>query len=174
MKNSNNDNSKTIQPGFVGEDGIAGNPDGVDTNSTGYKKLREAIIARSAAFTNEERREIEFNSIRYRMMEYIENDNEQKVVEPGEFIRQYLKAANVKQNIFADFINTNPGNLGKLLNGKRKISYETAMILGNTFKVDPRMWLFIQDKNEMRRLSQAKQNIYRKYTIDNLIKTAVG
>lgn len=160
---------KIVFANVEGEDGIVGNPDGVDTNSESYKQLKEAIKLRSATLTEEEKREIEFNAIRYRMMEYIEDDRGQNVVEPGEFIRQYLKACNVKQNTFANFINTNPGNLGKLLNGKRKINYETAMILGSTFKVEPKIWLSIQDKNEIVRLNQIKRNAYREYTIDKLI-----
>jgi addiction module HigA family antidote len=170
--NKNNDRSKNAFVSLAdGEDGIAGNPDGVDMDSASYKQLREAIKARSAVQTAGEKLEIEFNAIRYRMMEYIRDDSNNNVVEPGEFIRQYLKAAKVKQNTFASFMHTNPGNLGKLLKGKRKINYETAMILGNTFKVEPKIWLYIQDKNEMVRLNQDKQNAYRQYTIDNLIGT---
>jgi addiction module HigA family antidote len=171
MSANNDDKRKIVLSGADGEDGIIGNPSGADTDSLAYKQLQEVIRARSAALTMDEKRDIEFNAIRYRMMEYIGNDNDQNVVEPGDFIRQYLKAAKVKQNTFASFINTNPGNLGKLLNGKRKINYETAMILGNTFKVEPKIWLYIQDKNEMVRLNQIKQTTYRQYTIDNLIKT---
>jgi addiction module HigA family antidote len=170
VKNKNNYKKTPILSVIDGEDGIVGNPGGANTNSQSYKQLQEAIRARSASFTEEENREIEFNAIRYRMMEYIRDDNYTDVVEPGEFIRQYLKAAKVKQNTFASFINTNPGNLGKILNGERKINYETAMILGNIFKVEPKIWLYIQDKNEMVRLSRVKRNAYRKYTIDNLVR----
>jgi addiction module HigA family antidote len=154
------------------EDGIVGNPGGVDVKSSSYQQLKAAIKTRAAEFTEAEKREIEFNAIRYRMMEYIEDEDYSTVVEPGEFIRQYLKAANVKQNVFASFINTNPGNLGKLLNGERRINHETAMILGKTFNIEPKIWLYIQDKNEMARLNKIKQNAYRKYSIDNLIKAA--
>jgi addiction module HigA family antidote len=152
-----------------GEDGLVGNPDGANTGSAGYRKLQGAIRARAAAHTPGERREIAFNAIRYRMIEYIQDEHTENVIEPGDFIREYLKAANVRQNTFALFIHSNPGNLGKLLNGTRKINYETAMILGSAFDVDPKLWLRIQDKNEMLRLGKIKFNDYHKYRIVNLV-----
>ncbi|MFI5137170.1 MAG: transcriptional regulator [Sphingobacteriales bacterium] len=173
MKDRSYKEKKEADAFNVGEDGLVGHPDGAGTNSDGYRKLQEIIMARSAALTADQKREIEFNAIRYRMMEYIQNDDSAEVVEPGTFIRQYLKAANIRQNTFAVFIHSNPGNLGKLLNGTRKINYETAMILGSAFKVDPRIWLHIQDKNEMLRLSKIKRNAYRRYDINNLVKAEV-
>lgn len=152
-----------------GEDGLVGNRDGADTGSAGYRKLQEMIRVRATAHTPEQQREIAFNAIRYRMIEYLQNDDTEKVIEPGNFIREYLRAAGVRQNTFAVFIHSNPGNLGKLLNGTRKINYETAMILGSAFEVDPKLWLNIQDKNEMLRLAKVKRNDYRKYRITNLV-----
>ena len=172
MNYSNHNKKEVADVLSEGEEGLVGDPDGVDINSEGYHKLQDAIRARSEALTSDQKREIEFNAIRYRMMEYVQNDDNGEVVEPGAFIRQYLKAANVRQNSFAAFIHSNPGNLGKLLNGTRKINHETAMILGSAFKVDPRIWLHIQDKNEMLRLSKIKRNAYRRYDIDNLVKAA--
>ena len=75
------------------DDGLVGSPDGVDINSAGYQRLRETIKARSAALTEDQKREIEFNTIRYRMMEYVQSDDNKEVMEPGDFIRQYLEAA---------------------------------------------------------------------------------
>jgi addiction module HigA family antidote len=157
--------------GTQADDGLVGNPDGTDIDSEGYQKLQDMIRLRSEQFTAEEKREIEFNGIRYQMMEYLRNENTAELLEPGFFIRRYLKAADIKQNAFASFIHAHPGNLGKLLNGTRKIKPETAIILGNTFKVDPKIWLYIQDKNEMLRLTKVKRTAYNKYTLDNLIAT---
>lgn len=151
------------------DDGLVGNPDGTDKNSLGYSKLQDMVKARSKKLTVDEKREIEFNAIRYRMIEYVQNDDTKEMLDAGFFIREYLRAADVKQNVFAQFIDFNPGNLGKLLNGSRKINPETAIILGNVFKIDPQLWLRIQDKNEMVRLNNVKRDAFHKYTIDNLM-----
>ena len=169
MKNNSRHLKKMHIDVIDGDDGLVGHPGGADTTSDGYRKLQETIRANATALTVDQKREIEFNAIRYRMMEYVQNNENEEVVEPGVFIKQYLKAANVRQNTFAAFIQSNPGNLGKLLNGTRKINYETAMILGSAFKVDPRIWLHIQDKNEMLRLYKIKRNAYRRFDIGNLV-----
>ena len=105
-----------------GEDGLVGNPQGTDTTSEGFKKLKDMINARAQAFTPEEKRNIELNAVRYRMMSYVQNHETPDVVEPGEFIRACLKAVNVKQNAFAAYMDSNPGNIAKILNGSRKIN----------------------------------------------------
>jgi len=173
MKNIEYEEKKEAGAFGEGEDGIVGHPAGAETNSEGYLKLRETIMAKSASLTADQKREIEFNAVSYRMIEYVQNDDNDEVIEPGYFIRQYLKAANIKQNTFAGFIHVNPGNFGKLLNGTRKINHETAMILGSAFKTDPRLWLQVQDKNELLRLGKIKRNAYQKYNIDNLLRVGV-
>ncbi|WP_227625918.1 helix-turn-helix transcriptional regulator [Geofilum rubicundum] len=52
---------------------------------------------------------------------------------PGEFLKEYLKTLGIPQKKFAHYIEINPSNLSKLINGERPINYELAIILGKIF-----------------------------------------
>jgi plasmid maintenance system antidote protein VapI len=60
----------------------------------------------------------------------------------------------------------------KLLNGARKINYELAVILGNTFNIEPSLWLRIQDKNEFVQLSRINSNNFSAYSLKRLFEFA--
>jgi len=154
------------------DDGLVGNPGGVDSRSEGFQKLKMAIRERAAALKPEEKRQIELRAVRYRMQEYLQ-ESSQAAIPTGYFIKECLQATGVLLKSFAFYMDSNPGNVSKIIRGSRKISPETAIILGNTFETEPELWLQIQDKNEIIELKRLNKNQFRRYSLDKLIEVQV-
>ena len=154
------------------DDGLVGNPRGVDNRSEGFQKLKMAIRERAASLKPEEKRQIELRAVRYRMQEYLQ-EPDPVAIPTGYFIKECLQATGVQLKSFASYINSNPGNVSKIIKGSRKINPETAIILGNTFGTEPEIWLQIQDKNEIIELKRINKNHFRRYSLDKLIETNV-
>ena len=105
-------------------------------------------------------------AIQLKMREYLEKeDQETKLV--GDFIKSFLYSLNIRQNKFAEYLKIKPSNFNKLLKGERSLSYEMAIILGNIFKVEPRIWLNIQAKNKINQLKQSEE--YSHYSLHDLL-----
>jgi len=156
-----------MQKENIVDEGLVGDEQGEDMNSKGYKALHSAILTRIHNHTDEEKQNIELNAIKFKMLNYLEDESVELVL-AGTFIKEYLKVLKVKQKVFAAYINWNPGNLTKLLNGSRKVNYELAMILGNTFQVDPALWLRIQDENELIQLRKLNSSKFKNYSLRRL------
>jgi addiction module HigA family antidote len=154
------------------DDGLVGNPRGVDNRSEGFLKLKMTIRDRAAGLKPEERRQIELRAVRYRMKEYLQ-ESSHATIPTGYFIKECFRATGVQLKSFAFYINSNSGNVSKIINGSRKINPETAVILGNTFETEPELWLQIQDKNEIIELKRINRNHFRRYSLDKLIKVQV-
>lgn len=155
----------------VTDEGMIGDESGVDINSKGYKALHAAILSKINVQTIEESRNIELNAIKFKMINYLEDESVDLVL-LGSFIKECLKVLHIKQKVFATYIDWNAGNLTKLLNGTRKVNYELAMILGNTFNVDPSLWLRIQDKNELVQLRKVNASKFKGYSLRRLYEVA--
>ena len=103
-------------------------------------------------------------------MEYLDQDD--AIIPVGDFIKECLRVIDVRQKHFAAYIDWNSGNLTKLLNGSRKVNYELAMILGNTFNINPSLWLQVQDKNELMQLRRVNREKYKGYSLHRLYEVA--
>jgi hypothetical protein len=55
---------------YLGEDGLIGNPAGVDRESEDYKELQRAITERYNSLTEEEKLTIKLDKVKYAMLEY--------------------------------------------------------------------------------------------------------
>ncbi len=157
---------------YLLEDGLVGNPNGLDQNSEGYKKLKQAIADVYNSYSEEDKLNIKLDGIRYAIIEYLENESVH-IVAPGTFIKKCLEVSMVNQKTFANYINWNTGNLTKLLNGNRKINADIAMILEATFPVSAATWLRLEDKNELVRARQQKARDYHQYSLKRLKQESV-
>jgi addiction module HigA family antidote len=88
---------------------------------------------------------------------------------PGEFLKVYLKTLGIPQKKFAHYIEINPSNLTKLINGERPINYELAIILGKIFNNDPMLWIEIQAKNELKKIQKTKTRRFNNYSLKDLM-----
>ena len=132
-------------------------------------QIQDEILRRAKKLSPSEKRGIELSAVKYKMLEYLESDSDNDLIPVGDFIRDYLKAAGIKQKTFAEYIHWDTGNINKLLNGSRSINLDLAIILGSTFNVDPATWLRVQDKNELKTLSKANARKYKQYSLNTLV-----
>jgi len=64
---------------------------------------------------------------------------------PGEILdRIFLKYMSLSQSEFAKHLGWKPGKVNEIVNGKRGISPETALALGDALGTDSEMWLNLQ------------------------------
>jgi plasmid maintenance system antidote protein VapI len=157
---------------YLLEDGLVGDPAGVDQNSEGYKKLKQAIADRYNSYSEADKLNIKLDGIRYAIIDYLENDSVD-IIAPGAFIKKCLEVSMINQKTFAHYISWNTGNLTKLLNCERKINADIAMILEATFPVSAATWMRLEDKNELVRTKQEKTRNYHQYSLKRLQQEAV-
>jgi len=154
------------------QDGIIGLGKGlINVNSLEYKKLKEQIFEESKLQSKEEQTNNILLSFRFQLESYYENENN-KLVSVGAFLKKLLKELNVKNKDFAKYIGYKESNLSALFNDKRKINIDLALVLGHIFSIKPSLWLSVQSKNELMQTSNAKPDEYKNYSIDGLLKKA--
>lgn len=140
--------------------------------STAQKaSIKDFIKKESAKLSSEEKQRISLLSIRYRMEEYV-NDDDTKIYTIDTFTKSYLAVLGISFKQFANFIGVTDGNLKKYVSGERKFNTDLAMKFGNAFNTSPQLWLIIQMKNELAQLQTSKQRAsrYKRFTMANLLK----
>jgi antitoxin HigA-1 len=72
-------------------------------------------------------------------------------IHPGEILLEdFLKPMGVSINKLARDIGVPPGRMSTIINGKRSISADTALRLGEYFGVSPELWLGLQVDYDLR------------------------
>lgn len=152
--------------------GINGLGEGlINLNSKDFKDLQSIIKQHSSNQEEEKKMENEFLSIRFQMESYLNNVSDQ-IVLAGEFIEKYLKVIKVRKKDFASYIKYEESNLSALLKGRRKVNTDLAIKLGKIFKLNPVIWLNIENKNELLREVKGKEDEYQNYSLKDLLKKA--
>lgn len=122
----------------------------INTNSAEFHSLRDMIKDGFKSQDTEAKIEHSLLSVRFQMESYINAPitlDEIKV--PGLFVEKLLKAVKVNKKQLAEYIDCEYTNLISLLKGRRKINSDLAIKLGQIFKIDPVIWLHIENKNEL-------------------------
>lgn len=154
------------------EEGINGSGKGlVNTNSKEFKELQAQIVSHSTKQSKTKVIENKLLSLRFKMENYLFS-NENSYLEVGWFLKEYLKELNIKNKIFAEYIDYKESNLSALFAGRRKINYDLALKLGKIFNVEPTLWIHIQSKNEIMKIEKENSGDYQNYNIKELIKKA--
>lgn len=157
---------------IINEGGVNGLGVGVvNTNTKEFKELQRAIIAKSKKQSKKKILENKLLSLRFQMENYLRKQNPQ-IVEVGWFLKEFLKELNIKNKVFAEYIEFQESNLSALFKGNRKINTDLALKLGKIFRVDPTLWIHIQSKNELLRMGEENKKEYQKYNIDDLLRKA--
>jgi len=156
----------------LNEDGINGLGIGkVDVDSKEFKELQRMIADQSGKQSKKKVLDNKLMSLRFQMENYL-NEQNPKLLEVGWFLKEFLKELNIKNKVFAEYIEFQESNLSALIRGNRKINPDLALKLGKIFRVDPSLWIHIQSKNELLRIQEENKNQYQKYSIDDLLKKA--
>jgi len=133
----------------------------INTNSADFRSLKDMIKNSFESQDTENRIENSLLSVRFQMESYINAPitlDEIKV--PGLFVEKLLKAVNVNKKQLAEYIGYEYTNLISLLKGRRKINSDLAIKLGQIFKIDPVIWLHIENKNELlQEMSKTKNTL---------------
>ena len=78
-------------------------------------------------------------------------DDEFAPVTPGEMLREeFLKEYGLSQNQLARAIAISPNRIAEIVNGRRRISADTALRLGLYFGNSPEFWLNLQTHYDLK------------------------
>lgn len=141
----------------------------VNVNSLEFKELQKQILAKSQEQSEEQILENKLLSLRFQIEAYLES-NDERLIEAGWFLREYIRSLGIKSKVFAEYIGFKESNLSALYKGKRKINIDLALKLGQIFKVSPSLWIHIQTKNELMRVQRENEEKYHKYKLNDLIQ----
>ena len=132
-------------------------------------KIYQRIIkAHSEEQSTEDKQMVQHISLRLEMEGYVKSNN--STIKPaGLFLERLLKIYNIKKSEFAEFIEIERTNFYALLKGRRKFNTIIASKVGETFKIDPQLWMFIEAKNEMKEYECESQTHTKEYTLANLL-----
>ncbi len=140
----------------------------MDIGTDEFKDFQATMLNKAKSQSQKQKREIELLSIKFQMQDYLKSESKE-LKQPGEFLKEYLKTLRIPQKKFAHYIDINPSNLSKIINGERPINYELAIIFGNIFKIDPMLWIEIQARNELKRIRRTKIQKFDNYSLGDLI-----
>jgi len=156
---------------IINEGGVNGTDKGViNINSKDYKGLRKAVQEHSKKQDKKERIRYKLISLRLQMDSYIQESSPNEVKSSGYFLKQFLKAIEIKNKEFANFIDIEESNLSAILNGKRKVNTELAFVLELLFNVNANTWLLIQNKNDLLKIQNKEGKKFSRYNLDSLLK----
>jgi len=68
----------------------------------------------------------------------------QRVVHPGQFLKQELLALGISPTEFSRQIDVPPNRISQIIGGKRSISGDTALRFGHWFGNEPEFWMKLQ------------------------------
>lgn len=155
---------------IVNEGGILGFKNSSEKISAEEFKLIKAEIDKLVEKqTPEQRLKNKLTSLKYKMEDYLEKNNPDNVVAVGYFIDELLKILEIKNKIFAEFIEVSKYDLSKIINGRKKINNDMALKLGHIFSIKADLWIDIQNKNELLMLEKEDSNKYQKYRLEDLL-----
>ena len=140
----------------------------MDVGTQGFDDFQTILIKKSRERSENQKRKIDLLTLKYQMEDYI-NSKTKEIITSGEFLKIILKSLHIQQNKFANYIGLKPSNLSKLINGERSINYDLALIFGRLFNINPMLWIEIQAKNELDRLTHSDRNKYSDYSLNDLI-----
>ena len=140
----------------------------MDVESDEFNEFQAILLNKSRSQTEHQKRKVELLALRFKMEDYLKSEGTE-IKLPGEFLKSFLKIIRVRQNKFANYIGLKPSNLNKVIAGERPVNYEIALILGSIFNVEPMIWLNMQSKNELKRMTQSYKKKYTQYSLDDLI-----
>lgn len=72
-------------------------------------------------------------------------------IHPGEILlEEFLRPMEISQSRLAKDINVPPNRISQIINGKREITADTAIRLGQFFSIEPEFWLNLQMRYNMK------------------------
>ena len=76
-------------------------------------------------------------------------------VHPGEFLRETLEELGISQAAFARNLGVSTMRISHIVNGKRPVTAEMALLFGKAFKQTPQYWLNLQADYDLKSAEKA-------------------
>lgn len=140
----------------------------VDVESQEFKDFQLLIAAKSTAMSKKEKVSVELYGLRLTMQDCLRSSSN-NTIDAGGYLKSALNLSGIRQNRFAEYIGLKPSNLSKIFTGERKISLDQALIFESIFGIKAKVWLGIQVKNELKKVSGSLRRKFGKYKINELI-----
>lgn len=102
-----------------------------------------------------------------------------EVFPPGDFLQEELDARGWLQTDFAAILGKNPKTVSEIISGKRSITPEMAMLIGEALGTDAAVWLNLESAYQIHKMLSGpnsrndvsrKARIYQKYPIREMTK----
>ena len=85
-------------------------------------------------------------------------------IHPGEILNEeFMKPLQISQYRLAKDLSVPPRRINEIIQGKRRISADTALRLGRYFKMTPEFWLKLQSRYD---LDLASQNLEKRLELE--------
>ena len=133
--------------------------------------IKKAIISHLASQSKEDLLVTKLIAIQYKLEDYIQNEDDNNVIEILDFVKMYLKAFGLTKKELASYFEMQDSNFHKYLSGARKLNAELVLKLSTFSHTKPEYWYRVEIKNELIALRKEKSNLdyYKKYDYRNLI-----
>lgn len=125
------------------------------------KRILDAFIKEQPL---DETRENQRLGIKLQMKSYLQSDSK-SIIQTGEFLSRLFEIYNIKKSKFAKMIGYENANLHALLRGRRKFNSKLASIIGEIFKIEAEIWLYIEAKNELKSYGSNNKVNLRKFNL---------
>lgn len=142
----------------------------INPNSEDFRLLRESIVAEASQVSDEEKRRLRIKGLLYRMESYLEEENPDRLIPAGAFLKQLVEAAGVSHKDFAAYIGYKHANLSALYHGNRRMNHDLALKISHIFTMSPLLWLNLQNKVELLAIHQESEEQYQQYQLNDLLK----
>jgi antitoxin HigA-1 len=87
-------------------------------------------------------------------------------IHPGEFLREILEELGISQAAFARNLGVSTMRISHIVNGKRPVTAEMALLFGKIFKQTPQYWLNLQADYDLKSAEKAlKPKLSRIHTL---------
>jgi len=140
-------------------------------NEAKVEGLKQFIKSNAAKLSQEERIEIEMQSVQYRLEDYISSNDTTVKISVLDFVKMYLKTVGASQKRLASLFEMQDSNLHKYLTGERKLNASMVLKLSAFSGLDPELWIRLEAKNELLDIGKETGRIesYKKYHYHHLL-----
>jgi addiction module HigA family antidote len=76
-------------------------------------------------------------------------------IHPGEHLKEFLEELCLSQNAFALSIGVSAMRISHVINGKRPITAELAVLFGKAFSQTPQFWMNLQNNYDLKRAEKS-------------------
>lgn len=91
-----------------------------------------------------------------------------EVFPPGEFLKEELEARGWTQTEFAEIIDKDTRLVSEVISGKRTVTPETAIALGEALGTGPEIWLNLESQYQLSKVRGVEDSIARKARLHSL------